>query len=745
MKRVHICLRLAALGLVGLIAGCANQSTARGTHQFAPLPPTRVGAEALEPVEPRSVTDLLRDADKAFRAANEAQERGDHEAALRNYTLMLELVVEADLDPAIFYSLREHFDDILETTTQQAMHYERRTPRILGDGDIRAGLGYNEIEIPFPLPERVLVEIEEIQQLYPKNFQKGLDRSQKYLPFIHAELERAGLPKELAMLAMVESQFTPKIVSRAGAGGMWQFMRSTGRRYNLRMDSYVDERYNWQSSTRAAIAYLKDLHDFFGGSWALALSAYNMGEGGLERAIASNGGERNLWKLIETPPASNRIRLETKKFYSKFLASMIVAGNPERYGFQSNPQASEDTVLVPVHAMYALEDLDKDMGYASGTLAQLNPDLLRGVTPPTGEYTVAVPADDRMKFLAALKKAPKLKAGGTHKVRRGETISQIAQHYGVSQSELMRMNNIRSPRSLRTNQTLQIPGFAAGKGGAPSTQRVLAASGSKTYRVQRGDTLYDIAKAHDVSVNDLQRWNSLGRRSRIQVGDRLRVAAVELSEPSKASVETASRPDDPGDVTQHTVRAGEYPAKIARNYGVPLEDLLAWNGLSKNCMIRVGDKLAVKKASRAAVPKASTEAPAAKRADPAPASPPAETEPVTHRVAKGESASVIAQKYGVSTRDFLAWNKLSSKSVLRVGQECVVHHPAGHAQASAPAAPDASSAPAGQISTHIVAKGQNPTTIARRYGVKVSDLFKWNGWPQRHVLQVGDKVIVYKN
>src|SRR5690606_14181724 len=149
---------------------------------------------------------------------------------------------------------------------------------------------------------RIETEINEIQESYRKNFQYGLNRSAMYRPYIEMELAKAGLPQDLVWLAMVESQFHPNVVSRAGAAGMWQFMPATARRYGLRVDKYVDERRDWQKATAAAIRYLTDLGNMFQGDWSLAISAYNMGEYGLERAIAMNGGDRDLWRLLETPP-----------------------------------------------------------------------------------------------------------------------------------------------------------------------------------------------------------------------------------------------------------------------------------------------------------------------------------------------------------------------------------------------------------------------------------------------------------
>jgi membrane-bound lytic murein transglycosylase D len=829
------------------VSGCATnrETSAKDVEQFDPLPPmAAVDSENLAPVEntatsTRSVTDLLREADRAFQAANAAQESGDEEAALRHYVLMLELLTEADLDPKIFYSLREEFGAILNGSTQTANLYQPRpfsplddgavveTPQHTSPGDLSA------FQIPFPLPEPVLQEIDKIQNSYPKNFQIFLDRSHKYLPHIRQRLRENGLPEELAYLALIESGFQPKIVSRSGAGGMWQFMRPAAQRFNLRVDSHVDERYDWISSTDAAIEYMKTLHNDFGGSWPLALSAYNMGEGGLARAIEANGGETDLWKLIETPPASNRIRLETKEYFARFVASVIVAHSPERYGFTVNPVPAEELVKVPVNGAFSLSRLDGQMGYSEGTLARLNPALLNEMTPPSGSYHVLVPKTDSERLASALVSAePETVqyASGTYKVKRGETVSQIATRHGVSTTELMRINGIRTGRGLRAGETLKLPGGASeGMGGAPgevieaapadevvvakaeeAAPETKAASGRKagsvgkatrtkaTYTVKPGDTLFDIAKAHKVSVADLQAWNNKDRRERLKVGESIQVGDTVLAEaePEAEPAVEAAAPEkvastDTGEF--HEVQPGDYPAKIARDYDVPLRDFLAWNNLGSKSTIKVGDKLVVAAGTPEQLREPVAEAPqpkakeavkegkaektqTAEKTDKADKTEKADkkkgekeeeiklasAEPVkktaddkaadkkkapeaksskgaTHTVKKGESASVIAEKYGVKVSDFLAWNGLTAKSVLQAGKAYKV---SGSGESTPPAKRGAAPTPA--ETSHKVATGQNPTTIARRYGVKISDLYKWNNWDKNHLLQVGDTVVIRK-
>jgi membrane-bound lytic murein transglycosylase D len=637
---------------------------------------------------------------------------------------MLELLADADVNPSVFYSLRGELSNILNTTTLQA-NLNIPTRRIPFDSkDFRTSPALRALEIPPILPQRVLSRLEFFSTGIPEAFQRGLDRSHRYMPYIREQLRKNGLPEELAWLAIVESNFQENVTSRSGAGGMWQFMPRTGNAYGLRIDGYVDERFDWKKSTHSAIEYLKTLYEFFDGSWPLALSGYNMGENGLERRIQSTGGERDFWRLIEMPGA--RIPRETRDYYPKFIAAVMIGSDPTRFGFKVNATPPVETTKVAVKGSYALEALDEELGYKLGTLARLNPDLLNQMTPPTGtSHALTVPAEDRSEVLAALKKIPAMKYGtGTHKVRRGETISEIATRYNVSQRELMGLNGVRNARSLRAGQTLRLPGFQANT----RTRTTSAApSATGTYTVKRNDTLSVIAATHRVSVRQLQLWNNMGKRTTLQIGQKLRVKGTTQASPQSASY--------------HIVRSGEYPAKIALQNGIKLNDLLALNNLTRSSTIYVGQRLIVRSA-KATTPTSTPPRPTATTQQQPP-----NMKKITHTVVAGDSAYIIGRKYGVKMNDVLRWNKLTSKSVLQLGDTCIIYVPdesAPTAQAQQDAPPEPTRA-AKKSTTHKVTNGQNPSTIAKRYRVKVNDLFKWNNWKKGHVLHIGDEVLIYTN
>ncbi len=638
---------------------------------------------------------------------------------------------------------------------------------------------YSPLVVPNPLPEPVLAEIRELQNDYPGTFQRGLNRASKYETALRARLCAAGLPEDLIWMAMVESMFQNKIVSPAGAGGMWQFIPASARRFQLRMDSYVDERYNWQRCTDAAIEYLKELHDFFDGRWDLAITAYNMGEGGLARAIAANGGETDFFKLIVTPPASDRIRMESKKYYPRLLAYTVVTANPEKYGFTRGTEPPDDVERVPVQGMYGLAKLDEALGFSPGTLEQLNPDLLRDTTPPTGEYAVAVPRQDKERFLAALKNVPATQPGtdttvmasGKYKVRKGDSLGKIAGSLGTTEKELLAANRLNSAKSIRPGLVLTVPAAGDAKGGAlmsssapqtaketaPAKNDTAAAADSaadekpaapKTCTVRKGDTVAKVAAANKITVAQLMSWNKIGKNGVIVPGQVLTVgAAAPAAKPAPSA--------DQDNMRYHQVAAGEYAAAIAKLYNLKVDELLRMNGKSKDATLLVGEKLAVgpKTGNKLGDPvRTEVAAKGQKKTDDAAAKEkPAKSDQkvitTSYKVARGESIASIAKKHGVTPEELMAWNKLSAKSVIKEGQDLTVRKPAadngrdtGRDDVKVAKAADAR----GSKVVHTVAPGQSPTGIAKQYGVDVNQLYEWNGWPKNRTLQPGDAVVIYK-
>ncbi|MCC6155064.1 MAG: LysM peptidoglycan-binding domain-containing protein [Candidatus Hydrogenedentes bacterium] len=835
-----------------LASGCSTTSTQNKVHQFSPVPMAKVGSEELGKPQAKNATELLRAANDEWVKGNEAQRLGDQKTALTHYSRMLQYMSDAELNPAVFSGLREEFERILSSNPESAELFERDHPEFNRELALRTPKS-NLFQGNDALQQRVLSEIEDIKRRYPKNFQSGLDRSWQYRPFIEQQFIAAGLPKELCWLAMVESLFQPTVVSRVGATGMWQFMPSTGRRYGLRIDNYVDERRDWEKATRAAVQYLSDLHDFHNGAWPLAVASYNMGEGGISRMVAMNGGERDIWRLMETPPASDHMPEETKKFFPKLVAYTMVASSPAMYGFKSNPIQPEPSTRVPVNGSFSLAAIEKANDLPSGTLKRLNPALVRGATPPSGEYHVIVPAEAKDKVLASLvnlqknpnRGAASLEGRTFHIVKKGDTLNSIAKRYGVDQKDIVSANKIRMSTRLPIGKKLLIPTDAPSDviddaKPAPAPDAVQENKDAapqvvppRKYKVKKGDTLYKIAMENNISLEALQQENKLEKHARIHVNQELMIpgsgAVLAVNKTSAKETATESTPDTPKETATHVVTKGESLGSIANKYGVKVDDLVKGNDL-KSTTIRAGDKLVVARAistsktekteavtgtsmpsiisdsSKQPAPAAEitgtyivvagdtlsgvaakhkmklkelrdangldadatikvgqklkvkggeSNGPAAASSEktevavttPAPAAAaPAQSEKAvgvtTHVVEKGQTLSVIAGKYNVKVSEIVAWNNLGDKALIRIGQKLIVSTPKVPAKAEAQA-PKTEAGADGKKTAHKVTEGQSPASIAKRYGVKTSDLFTWNSWEKDHILHIGDEVIVY--
>jgi membrane-bound lytic murein transglycosylase D len=299
-----------------------------------------------------------------------------------------------------------------------------------------------------------------------------LNRSGRFLGMIRETLSRHGLPEELAFTAMIESGFNPIATSHAGARGLWQFMAATARRYGLRVDHWVDERLDPEKSTMAAAAYLRDLYNLFG-SWFLAQAAYNAGEGTVARAIRATGSS-DFWTLART----SFLQRETKEFVPQILAATHIGREPIRYGFEP-PQPSpplEERVIVP--GSTDLRWVSASAGIAVETLRSLNPALVRGITPPGGEYQLNVPQGTRSEVLAALERPRRavgfsratsatIRASKTdhqiHVVRPRDTVDGIAKRYGVSVGDVLRWNSLAKQDPIRPGDRLRVGAAPGGR------------------------------------------------------------------------------------------------------------------------------------------------------------------------------------------------------------------------------------------------------------------------------------------
>ena len=295
-----------------------------------------------------------------------------------------------------------------------------------------------------------------------KHFQQWLSRSGKYMTLMKSILRENYMPEDLVFLALIESGFNPKAYSIAQASGPWQFIRGTAARYGLRVDQWVDERRDPVKSTEAAAAYLKDLYGMFG-SWPLAMASYNAGEGNVARAITRTGGVQDFWKLRKT----RYMPSETKDYVPKFIAARMIAQNPDNFGFK-DLEYDQPFVFEEVQLDHCtdLRTVALCCGVSIEEIKDLNPELIKGCTPPNRTYTLRIPKGKKEAFLAAYNALPKNERFATPKifaanaryvVRRSDSLKNIAGKLGVPVAKLAAANRLKASSKVRKGKRLLVP------------------------------------------------------------------------------------------------------------------------------------------------------------------------------------------------------------------------------------------------------------------------------------------------
>jgi len=413
-------------------------------------------------------------------------------------------------------------------------------------------------DIPIEMQPLVAQYIQFFRGPGRKWFRKWMSRSTRYIPAMEPILESHGIPKDTVFLAMIESGFSAQAYSWAKASGPWQFIPTTGRLYGLKQDFWVDERRDPMKSTRAAARYLRRLHEDLGG-WYLAWAAYNAGGGRLSRMIQRRGTS-DFWQLSD----GKGLAKETKHYVPKLIACALIAKHPKAFGFVDE----EFEYLLPLETdevnltdAVDLETLAQVAEVSADDIRELNPELKRWCTPPASgkhPYMLRLPKGAGEKFTANFAKlgAKARLAFRVHRVKRGDTLSQIASSYHSAPEAILRLNGMRNVKLLRVNSELVIPvpavsgrpdpglerqiararrgGFASvhpeqeipagtvvrrAPATGPLTTETIGGRTRVTYGVQDGDTLWAISQRFNCTVDELRQWNRLSKKKKaLQVG-----------------------------------------------------------------------------------------------------------------------------------------------------------------------------------------------------------------------------------
>ena len=553
-------------------------SRAQSPAEVKKPPRPAPGAATAEPSE-EGVRSVLDEALDFCEVSQDFWQKGELENALEALDQAYALILRVDTDnrPKL---IREKEDLRFMISKRILEIYASRNIVVNGHHDA----------IPLDMNRHIEAEIKSFTAgNREKNFfVRSYRRSGQYRPYIVEALRKAGLPEELSWLPLIESGFKVNAMSRARALGLWQFISSTGYKFGLKRNTYIDERLDPVKSTQAAIAYLKELHQIFG-DWTTVLAAYNCGEGRVLRVIRSQNVNYldNFWDLYR------RLPRETARYVPRFLATLHILKNPEKYGLdqvETLPPMPFET--VPVARKLHLKDIAKAMGIEEKTLRALNPELRHGIVPGD-DYALRVPPDAGQKLTAGLDNIPEYRktflSTASYRVRSGDTLSTIAARHRTSVASIMRANNLKKSGYIVAGQTLKIPQRGAKASPArPATGNKSVDLKSARHVVKRGDSLWIIAHRYGTTVQKIQAANGL-RTSHLHVGQVLNVPGRKAAQQAPAPAPAPAA----GSQKTYLVKSGDSPFRIAHAHKMPLKKFLRMNRLTASSRIYPGQALYV--------------------------------------------------------------------------------------------------------------------------------------------------------
>ncbi len=403
--------------------------------------------------------------------------------------------------------------------------------------------------IPLPYNNIIKNHIIYYTQKIPNKIDLVLGLSSYYMPIFEEILDEYDLPKELKVMAIIESALNPRATSRVNAKGMWQFMYRTALQYNLKINSYVDERLDPVASAHAAAKYLKDAYTIFG-DWSLAIASYNCGAGNVNKAIRRAGGSKDFWKVYPFLPR------ETRGYVPSFVAALYTLNYYKEHRIsprQISLPAHVDTFMIykPLH----FGQISELVGISKEELSDLNPQYTKEIIPGSEggmilnlpyNYTSAFVDKEQIIYgykdslyfntINESKTSSFENTSITHTVKKNETLSKIAQRYRVKLSDLQAWNRVKS--SIRPGQRLVIYSNGAPKNtvasasGSTSSARsysdkTTSSNGYVYYTIKKNDTLWEISRKFDgVTLNDLMKLNGFNKKSKIKPGDKIKIKPI---------------------------------------------------------------------------------------------------------------------------------------------------------------------------------------------------------------------------
>ncbi len=662
-------------------AACASSSPAPQTVPAQPEP----GA-----VSTQQVADLIVEADSYFTYGEDAYRRGDYATADDRFQRALDVFLDANVGEEEREALQVAFNDLLNR--YHALNIEGLisgpdefvslddeelpAPSAEDLARLRARLEVEPLELPkfsMPVPSPLENERVEWALAYLTGDRKtvieeGLSRATRYMPLMEAIFDEEGVPRELIWQALIESLFKTGAYSRASAVGMWQCVSGTARLYGMKVGTNVDERRDPVLASRMAAIYMRDLYDEFG-DWSLVLASYNAGKGRVGRAMQRTGHD-DFWSLS----AARALPRETRDHVPKVYAAMLIAADPEYYGLtvtQEPLYTYDESVMDANTDLRLVADL---VGLSFDEIRDYNPHIFAWVP---ADYAVRIPAGAKAAGETARAEGPpaELLAFMTHVVARGDTLSEIASQYATRVTAIVEVNQLRSANRLSIGQRLIIP---VGPETRPYRPQPVAGvdTGERTiYRVQRGDSLYEIALNFRTDVPNLMRWNDLAT-NRIYPGDSLIVyygvrgnmatpAAVAAntrprtapaSSTDNGSGGSSSSPTAPAaERSLYTVRRGDSFYEIAQRDDASVDQLKSWNNRRSNT-IHPGDKLVVYSPTFTANGSGDSGVTSVQR----------------HTVRRGDTLGAIADRHSISLRALLQSNGLSSRSIIHPGDTLTI-------------------------------------------------------------------------